>query len=257
MQKYSGMLIALILVISMFAAGMAIAEGTLTMGTNAEFPPFEFVEGDSVIGVDAEIAAEIAKDLGLELVIENMAFDSIIPALTSGQIDIGVAAMTVKPERLNSVDFSDTYYNARQACIVQVGGKAQDSESLKGTTIGVQTGTTGDYAAEEYSEDIQRFAKALDAVLELAGGKLDAVIIDEPVAKNILAALNNPNLTLLDTIEFEDEFYAVAVPKGHPELVESINNTIERITTDGTLDAILLKYFPAEEEPASEEIAQP
>jgi polar amino acid transport system substrate-binding protein len=229
-------------------AGTAFAAGTLTMGTNAEFPPFEYVEGDAVVGVDAEIAAEIAKDLGLELVIENMAFDSVIPALVSGQIDIGVAAMTVKPERLNSVDFSKTYYNARQACIVRKDGGVTDGETLYGAAIGVQNGTTGDYAAEEYSETIERYAKALDAVLELAGGKLDAVIVDAPVAQNIIDALGDDNLILLDNIAFEDEFYAVAIPKGKPELVESINQTIDRITQDGTLDAILLKYFPATEE---------
>ncbi|GHU71767.1 basic amino acid ABC transporter substrate-binding protein [Clostridia bacterium] len=241
LAKIVSLLTAVLLILSMNAA---LAEGTLTMGTNAEFPPFEFVEGDTVVGVDAEIAAEIAKDLGLTLVIENMAFDSIIPALVSGQIDIGVAAMTVKEERLNSVDFSITYYNARQACIVRKDGKVVDEETLKGAAIGVQNGTTGDYAAEEYSETIERYGKALDAVLELAGGKLDAVIVDLPVAQNIIAALNNPNLVLLDNIEFADEFYAVAIPKGNPELVEAINKTINRINEDGTLYAILLKYFP-------------
>jgi len=243
MRKIVGIILAACMLFSL----AAYAEGTLTMGTNAEFPPFEYVEGDQVVGVDAEIAAEIAADLGVELIISNMAFDSIIPALTSGQIDVGIAAMTVKPERLNSVDFSETYYNARQACIVLAGGSVIDGETLKNAVIGVQNGTTGDYAAEEYSDNIQRFGKALDAVLELAGGKLDAVIIDEPVAKNIVAALNNDKLMLLDNIEFEDEFYAVAVQKGNPELLEAINATILRITEDGTLDAILLKYFPTTE----------
>ncbi|MDR1600712.1 MAG: transporter substrate-binding domain-containing protein [Oscillospiraceae bacterium] len=248
MRKTLSLAVGLLIIASLvLAAGTALAAGTLTMGTNAEFPPFEYVEGDDVVGVDVEIAAEIAKDLGLDLVIENMAFDSVIPALVSGQIDIGVAAMTVKPERLNSVDFSNTYYNARQACIVRKDGKVADEETLAGAAIGVQNGTTGDYAAEEYSQTIERYAKALDAVLELAGGKLDAVIVDAPVAQNILDALGNDDLILLDNIAFEDEFYAVAVPKGKPDLVESINKTIDRITQDGTLDAILLKYFPATE----------
>ncbi|MDR2505820.1 MAG: basic amino acid ABC transporter substrate-binding protein [Oscillospiraceae bacterium] len=222
-------------------------ELSITMGTNAEFPPFEFVEGEDVVGVDADIAHEIANDLGLTLLISNMAFDSIIPALTSGQIDMGIAAMTVKEERLLSVDFSEPYYNARQALIVKVGGSVVDAETLKDKTIGVQNGTTGDYAAEEYTADVQRFGKALDAVLELQNGKLDAVIVDEPVAKNIVAALGNPDLILLDAVAFEDEFYAIAVAKGHPELLEAINATIKRIQEDGTLDAILLKYFPTEE----------
>ena len=247
MRRACILFIAVMVAMSMLSC-VALAEGTLTMGTNAEFPPFEFVEGDTVIGVDADIAAEIAKDMGVQLVIENMAFDSIIPALTSGQIDVGIAAMTVKPERQASVDFSDTYYNARQACIVLVGGSVVDADTLKGKTIGVQTGTTGDFEAENYSEDIQRFGKALDAVLELAGGKLDAVIVDEPVAKNIVTALNDPKLMLLDNIQFGDEFYAVAVQKGHPEMLAQINATITRITEDGTLEAILLKYFPTTQE---------
>jgi polar amino acid transport system substrate-binding protein len=230
------------------AAALAGQE-SLVMGTNAEFPPFEYVEGDDVVGVDVDIAQEIVKDLGRTLSIENMVFDSIIPALVSGQVDVGIAAMTVKEERLLSVDFSEPYYNARQACIIKKGGSVSDEETLSGKSIGVQNGTTGDYAAEEYTENVARYVKALDAVLDLAGGKLDAVIVDEPVAQNILTALANPDLVLLEGITFEDEFYAVAIAKGHPELVEAINATIARIQADGTLDAIIEKYFPTTLEP--------
>lgn len=97
-----------------------------------------------------------------------------------------------------------------------------------------------------------RYNKALDAVMELAGGKLDAVIIDAPVAANLVASMNNENLVVLDNIEFGDEFYGIAVQKGNADLVASINATIERINTDGTMDELLLKYFPVEEEAAED-----
>ncbi len=250
MKKLFSVLLAIMLASVSMAA---MAEGTLIAATNPEFPPFEYVENDVVVGLDADIAAEIAKDLNMEIKIESMEFPAIIPAVMAGKANIGIAAMTITEERKTSVDFSDPYYNAKQVCIVKVGGKVVDEATLKDALIGVQEGTTGDYAAEEISANIQRYPKALDAVMELAGGKLDAVIVDAPVASNIMAALNNKDLILLEGVEFADEFYGIAVPKGNQELLDAINATVKRIQEDGTLDALIEKYFPSVEAPAEAE----
>ena len=114
------------------------------MATNAEFPPYEFYEGDEVVGIDAEIAAAIAEEMGLELVIEDMSFDSIISAVQSGKADLGVAGMTVTEDRLENVNFSDSYATATQVIIVTEGSEYATCDDLVGKTIGVQLGTTGD-----------------------------------------------------------------------------------------------------------------
>lgn len=250
MKKLTALLLSLVLALGVVPA---MAE-TLIVATNPEFPPFEYVEGEDVVGLDIDIAREIAKDLGWEVEVQSMAFDAIVPAVASGKATIAIAGMTINDERKMSVDFSDPYYNAKQACIVLKDGAVTDGETLKDKVIGVQQGTTGDFAAEEYTaaDKVMRYNKALDAVMELAGGKLDAVIIDAPVAANLVASMNNENLVVLDNIEFGDEFYGIAVQKGNADLVASINATIERINTDGTMDELLLKYFPVEEEAAED-----
>ena len=124
--------------------GKEEAAEKLVMATNAEFPPYEFYEGDEIVGIDAEIAAAVAEKLGCELVIEDMAFDSIIAAVTSGKADFGLAGMTVTEERLESVNFSETYAHATQVVIVPEGSEIASVADLDGKTVGVQLGTTGD-----------------------------------------------------------------------------------------------------------------
>ncbi len=170
---------------------------TLTMGTNAEFPPYEYYEGDAVVGIDAEIAAAIADKLGMKLVIEDMAFDSIIPAITSGKVDMGMAGMTVTEERQQSVDFSTSYATGVQVVIVAEGSEIATVDSLfeGGWKIGVQQGTTGDLYATWDLEDaglaeVQRYNKGADAVQALVTGKVDCVIIDNEPAKAFVEANN-------------------------------------------------------------------
>ena len=245
MKKLTALCMVCIL---LFTAGLALAEGkTLVVATNPEFPPFEYVEGNNIVGLDIDIAAEVAKDLGMEIAVEAMEFPAIIPSLNAGKADLGIAGMTVTEERKMNVDFSDTYYNAIQACVVKEGTAITDFKTKKKAVIGVQEGTTGDFIVSEYPDaEILRFPKGLDAFMELANGKIDAVVIDAPVAANILKALNNQ---ALETIEmpFEDEFYAIALPKGSTELLEAVNATIKRIQEDGTLEALIEKHFPSAE----------
>jgi polar amino acid transport system substrate-binding protein len=221
--------------------------GTLIMATNAEFPPYEYYEGDEVVGIDAEIAAAIAEKLGLTLEIQDMAFDSIIPALTSGKADVGLAGMTVTEDRLQSVDFSDSYATGVQVIIVTEDSPITSADDLFGDgnyTIGVQNATTGDLYCTWDIEDeglgtVQRYNKGADAVQALITGKVDCVVIDNEPAKAFVAA--NEGLKILDT-EYVSEDYAIALAKDS-DLTESVNAALNELIADGTVQSILDKYI--------------
>ncbi len=220
------------------------AGGTLIMGTNAEFPPYEYYENNEIVGIDAEIAKAIADKLGMELQIEDMAFDAIVPAVTSGKVDFGAAGMTVTEERLQSVDFTDTYANSNQVAIVQNDSEIAGSEDLKGKLIGVQLGTTGDALATEIEgATVERYNKGLEAVQSLKQGKIDAVVIDQATAEAF--AKNTDGIKLLEEKMSEEE-YAIALKKGNTELLEKMNGAIEELKADGTIDEIVAKYMDAE-----------
>lgn len=167
---------------------------TLTMGTNAAFPPYEYYENDSIIGIDAEIAAAIANKLGMKLAIEDMEFGSIIAAVQSGKIDMGLAGMTVTEERLQSVSFSDSYATGIQSVIVRSDSEIKTLDDLYAEgadyMIGVQQDTTGDiYSTDDFGDDhVERFNKGADAVQALLTGKIDCVIIDNEPAKAFVEA---------------------------------------------------------------------
>ena len=159
------------------------AGGKIVMVTNAEFPPYEYHENNTIVGIDADIARAIADQMGMELEIQDMAFDSLIPAIQSGKADFAAAGMTVNEERLRNVDFTETYAEAAQVIIVKEGSAIAAPADLTGKKIGVQTGTTGDiYADDVENAEVQRFNKGMEAVMALTQDKLDAVIIDREPA---------------------------------------------------------------------------
>lgn len=217
---------------------------TLTMATNASFPPYEYYEGEKIVGIDAEVAAAIAEKLGMELVIEDMKFDAIIPSVVSGGADIGMAGMTVTDERKESVDFSVSYATGIQSVIVKTGGTVKSLDDLAGKKIGVQLSTTGDiYASDDYGEDnVIKYNTGNEAVIALLGGDVDAVIIDNQPALAYVSL--NEGLEILGT-EYAVEEYAIAVNKGNTELLDKINGALEELIADGTVDAIVAKYISA------------
>ena len=216
----------------------------LVMATNAEFPPYEFYEGQEIVGIDAEIAAAIAEKLGYELKIEDMAFDSIIAAVSSGKADFGLAGMTVTEDRLESVNFSDTYATATQVVILMEDSEITGIADLDGKKIGVQLGTTGDiYAGDIADATIERYNKGFEAVQALTQGKIDAVIIDNEPAKVFVA--ENEGTKILEE-DFAVEEYAAAIAKDNTELLEKVNTALAELTEDGTLQAIVDKYISAE-----------
>lgn len=220
----------------------------LSMGTNAEFPPYEYYEGDAIVGIDAEIAKAIADKLGMTLEIKNMEFDSIIAAVDSGKVDMGMAGMTVTDERLQTVNFSKSYATGVQVVIVKEDSEitsVDDLTSPGGYTIGVQTTTTGDLYATWDIEDeglgtVQRYNKGADAVAALVAGKINCVIIDNEPAKAFVAA--NEGLKILDT-EYAVEDYAICIDKENTALLEKINKALDELIADGTVQAIIDKYI--------------
>ncbi|MBD5559535.1 MAG: transporter substrate-binding domain-containing protein [Clostridia bacterium] len=213
-----------------------IGNGKLIVLTNAQFPPYEYMGSDGTpVGVDMDIAQAIADQIGVELEITDMEFDSLIPALVSGKGDIVAAGMTVDEERKQAVDFSDTYADAKQMIIVPVeGATVASEEDLAGKTIGVQLGTTGDLYVSDNVEgaDVKQYKSALEAALDLKNGRLDAVVIDLLPAENIAAS--NEDLVLIDMAS-TDEQYAIAIEKNNEDLVEIINGVIAQLTEDGTI----------------------
>ena len=244
-------ILAIALICMLTLTGMAMAE-TLKMGTNASFPPYEFYDDESgeIVGIDAEVAAAICEKLGYELEIVDMDFDAIIPAVTTGKIDFGMAGMTVTEERMQSVDFTTSYATGIQVVIVKEDSEITSVDDLfaEGANhkIGVQQGTTGDLYCSWDIEDeglgtIERFKNGTDAVLALTSGKVDCVVIDNEPAKNYIAA--NEGLKILDT-EYAVEDYAIALAKDS-ELTEQFNAALEELIADGTVKAIIDKYIAA------------
>lgn len=218
--------------------------GTLVMATNAEFPPYEYYEGGEIVGIDADIARAIAEDMGMELKIEDMAFDSIIAAVQSGKADFGAAGMTVTEDRLASVNFSDTYAEAKQVIIIKEGSEIKSADDLTGKTVGVQLGTTGDILADEIEDGtVERYNKGAEAVMDLVGDRVDAVIIDNEPAKVFVS--QNEGLTMIEDA-YEAEQYAIAIAKDNTELVEKINASIANLKESGKLQEIIDKYISAE-----------
>ena len=224
---------------------MTVEEGKLLMATNATFPPYEYYDGNDVVGIDAEIAAKIAEKLGLELEIQDMEFNSIITSVNQGKADMGMAGMTVSEDRLKNVDFSDSYAKGVQVVIVKEDSDIKTIDDLAGKKIGVQLNTTGDiYATEDFGKDnVQQFNKATDTVLALTQGKVDAVIIDKAPAEVFVQ--QNEGLTLLSS-SYADEDYAICFRKGNTELQKAVNDALNELIEDGTVQAIIDKYIPAE-----------
>ena len=227
-------------------ASVETEKPVLKMGTNAYFQPYEFYDGEKIVGIDAEIAAAIAEKLGMTLEIVDMEFDSILTAVNEGSVDFGMAGMTITEDRLLEVDFSISYANGVQAIIVPEGSSITSVDDLyaEGASykVGVQLGTTGDiYATDDFgSENVTTFSNGNEAILALIGGSVDCVIIDNEPAKALVAA--NTGLKILET-EYANEDYAICVKKGNSDLLAKIDAAIMELTEDGTIDAIVAKYI--------------
>ena len=238
------------------------AAGKVVMTTNAEFEPFEFKEGDQIVGIDKEIAEKIAEKLGVELEITDIAFDSLIPSLNAGKADFIAAGMTATDERRKNVDFSDDYFNASQTIIVRTDSDISGREDLNDKIVGVQQGTTHDiYCTNEDGsgditvKEVRRYQKGMDAVADLITGRLDAVVIDDFPAGKLVE--KNPDKIMTLGEAMTEETYAIAVPKGS-DLVDVVNEVIKELNESGEMDQIFSKYIntEADAESAAESAAE-
>ena len=228
----------------------AAAKTKLVVGTSADFPPYEYYDGDKIVGVEVEMMEKIAEKLGMEFELVDMSFDSIIAAVTSGKVDIGMSGFTVTEERKQNVNFSVSYIKAKQSIVVPEGSPIATVDDLytEGATyaVGVQNSTTGDlYITEDVETkglklDIQRFTKYPDIIAALKAGKLECAIIDDQVAKAFVQ--ENPELKLLDTA-YADEDYALCMSKENTELLEKIDKALEEMISDGAMQEIIDKYI--------------
>lgn len=258
-KKWFGFLVAAVCVFSMAACSSnndtaasqeeggedAGTKETLVMATNAEFPPYEYHDGDDIIGIDADIAAAVAEEMDMELKIEDMAFDSIITAVSTGKADLGLAGMTKTPDREENVNFSDTYATATQVIIVKEESTIAGPDDLSGKKIGVQLGTTGDLYVDDIEDaEVERYNKGFEAVQALLQDKIDAVVIDGEPAKVFVS--ENEGLKILDEA-FTEEEYAIAIAKENEDLLEKVNTALANLKESGKLDEIVAKYISADE----------
>ena len=224
---------------------------TLVMGTNAAFPPYEYIgdDGETIVGFEVDILAYIADKLGMKLEIADMEFGSVLTSVQTGKVDIGVSGLTVTEERLQNVNFTTSYTTARQSIIVTDGSPIQSVDDLfaEGADymIGVQESTTGHiYSEDDFGADhVQAFFTGASAVEALIAGKIDLVIIDDEPAKAFVAA--NEGLHVLDTA-YALEDYAFAIAKENAELLEQVNAILDEMIADGTMAAMKAQYISAE-----------
>lgn len=245
MRKFLVVLIALI-VSGIIVAGIVEEikkRGYLIVGTEATFPPFEFVDEKTkeIVGFDIDIAKEIAKALGVKLKVEDIAFDGLIPSLLTKKIDLIIAAMTITPERAKVVSFSDPYFTAGQVIVVRKNGfMPKTFEELIGKKVAVQLGTTGDLEVSKIEGiKVVRFTRYTEAFLELQNGRVDAVVLDFAPAQAYVKM--NPNLVISSGILSQEE-YGIAVRKEDKDLLEIVNSVLRNLKKS-PYDILVEKWF--------------
>ena len=231
----------LIISIIFFVSGCSKKENELILVTEAGFAPYEYYEDGKIVGVDIDIANEIAKELGKELVIKDVSFDFVINEVKSGKADFAAAGISITPERMEEVDFTNEYTISNQVVVVKKGSNIKDFDDIKNKKIAVQLGTVADLYVEENYKDATLIPhkKYLSAVEDVKTGKADCIVMDELPAKEIVK--ENDNLVILDGVLFQDK-YGMIVKKGNTELKEKINKILERMINDGTIDKLVLKH---------------
>ncbi len=226
----------------------------LDFGTSADFPPYEYYEGDEIVGIDPDILRAIGDYMGVEVRLHDMDFNNIIASIDSGKIDGGAAGFTVTEERKKSVNFTDSFTKTSQIIITRKDSDIKEVEDLNnGVKIGTQLGTIGDTIAKDDfgEENVNSFNKVPDAILSLQNKKIDAVILDKHSAENFVNA--NKDLTIIETPYLEEE-YAIAISKDNPELLEDMNEAIAALKESGEIDKIMDKYQKSDDKQASKGI---
>lgn len=226
-----------------------LAYDKIVLGTSADYAPFEFqviVDGVlTIVGFDIEIAKEIAKDLGAELEIQDLDFDSLLMALNTDKVDFVIAGMNPDEERRKNVDFSEIYYHASQGVLVKEDSvdQYQSVEDLAGKKIGVQRGSTQEGLAQEIDgASLTSLAKIPELIMELNSGRVDALILEKPVAEQYVTTQASIAMSGVEIEQpLEETGFAIAVKKGNQELVDAINVTLKRLIDNGDIDRFVVE----------------
>lgn len=232
----------LILFLLLFSlCGCGRSENEIILATEAGFAPYEYYENGKIVGVDIDIAYEIAKELGKDLVVKDIAFDSIIMEVKTGKSDFAAAGISYTPERARAVAFSDNYAVSKQIVIVRDDGNITNVEQIKNKKIAVQLGSVADtYVTDMFDKaTIIRQKKYLATIQDLEDGKVDVVVMDELPAKEIL--MEKSGLRILPESLVEDS-YGIIVKKSNDELLEVVNRVIKRMQEDGSLKESILRH---------------
>lgn len=225
------------------AKGKTLAEvkeaGKLVVATSPDFPPFENLEGDKVVGIEVEIMQKVCDKLGVEFVIEKINFDAVLTGVQSGKYDCGMSGISVTPKREKSVLFTDAYCLAAQCIVVKADSTIASKADLEGKTIAVQTGTTAAEFCQGEGYNLKQYEANQDAKLGLTQGKVDAWVVDDLTAAELCKG--DDTVKILDD-NMTTEPYAFAFAFGSEDLVAEINKILDDLMADGTIKALFEKY---------------
>ena len=247
MKKIIALILATLMIVCAFSAcgakGKTLAQvkeaGKLTVATSPDFPPFESLEGNEVVGIEVDILELICAELGVELEIIQMDFDSVLLGVQSAKYDCGMSGITASEERKQNMLFTTPYYNAAQVIVVKAGSDIKGKADLTGKKVSVQTGTTADAGCTEAGLNVQAFAANADAKAALTTGKVDAWIVDNLTAQQMVE--ESDGLVILDE-KMTEEPYAFAFAFGSEDLVAEIDKILQKLIADGTVEAIFAEY---------------
>lgn len=234
--------IIVLLCMIMLVAGCGKKDDSkLIMVTEAGFAPYEYYSNGEIVGVDVDIAKEVAASMGKELVIKDIAFDSIINEVKTGKADFGAAGISYNEDRAKNVDFTINYSTSKQVVIVKNDSGITNIGDINGKKIAVQLGSIADtYVSSTYKDaSVVRQKKYLAAIEDLNTGKVDCVVMDLLPAEQILKT--NSGLKILDGALVEDS-YGMIVKKGNKELLDNINRVLEKLKNEGKIDEYIIKH---------------
>jgi hypothetical protein len=233
--------VLLLVFMLIFLVGCGKNENELIMVTEAGFAPYEYYDNGEIVGVDVDIANEIAKEMGKKLVVKDVAFDSIINEVKTGKADFGVAGISYSDERAEEVDFSVNYSVSKQVVIVKENSAITSTKDIDNKKIAVQLGSIADtYVTDNYKNaEIVRQKKYLAAIEDLKSDKVDAVVMDELPAKEIISS--NNGLKILEG-SLANDSYGMVVKKGNSELLNIINKVLNRLKEEGKIEEFVIKH---------------
>lgn len=244
MKKIIALMLCLLACSWVFAGGASEDDGVYVFAADATWPPFEFIdENGNLTGFEVELVPMIGEHVGVEMRVENIAWDTIFAGLANGQYDGVASGVTVTEERKQTMDFSMPIASQGQVVVVMTSSDIQSADDLTGKSVGVQIGTTGDFALDDYDVDRRQYDDIGLAIQDMINGNLDACVCDSIIASDfVLANENYAGMLRVAGEPFTDEEIAIAVKKGNTELLDLVNQGLQAMMDDGSFDALKAKW---------------